>query len=318
MYNFIFKIVNNKHFTHLLTILLILGIIVNILPYFFSVLTWSTEYSNQIMLGYVCLGMIFLFFKNRRLMIISLLCAGILTLFLKETTSSRMKLVERNAMPEANLLLCNLDAIDKDQIETLSFLTKQKEDVLICQQFNSVWKKIVDSVISAHFKHKIELDDSNGNGVVCFSNLDISYVDTFYIENVPILYLSLADAGYKISLYTLNINSRVKDQVVKAKIFNGLTTLLGNDKNAKIIAGNFNMVMWSAKLQDFVHRNDLNSSRNGYYPNIYQGTTGFFNKPVTHIFFSGDLENTLFKKIRFKDNELGIQSNIQFANKVSK
>lgn len=318
MYRFIYRIVNNKILTTLCSILLIVGIIANIIPYFFSDIVWSTEYSNQIMLGYAALGIFFLIFSNKRLMLISLFCAGFLALFLKTTTNSKIKMVSRNNLPEVNLLLCNFNELSDSSDKIFSHLKNLDENVLICQEASIGWKQKLQINLSQSFKQQVVINGTQSNNILIFSNLNISKKDTYDFNGVPILHLIIGKDPYKVSLYSLCLADRKgnSDQYVTFNIIDKLSEVIRKDTLPKIVVGNFNLVMWSAKLQEFTKMNSLENSRNGYYPNIYQGASGFFKRPVSHIFYSKELECFLFERIRQGGDIVGIQSNIQFSHKM--
>jgi len=317
MPNWIKNTVTKRIFTVVSFSLLVLGVLVNLVALKVSSFQWSVDYVNQIMVSYIIIGLFFLIFENRFLVVTAFLCAASLALLMKETTNARIKSPLRNNQPKFRVSLCNISDIDSDPDKVFSYILKNDPDIVVFEEFTPDWESVINEKMASHFSLKVQLPRIDAYGLLIFSKLNTLSIDTFYYEQYPIVRLNCKIYDKLLNTYCTYISPNIDKGTRDSRDgqLNFLEKLVSMDSTDKVVTGVFNTVAWAAELQDFRSNTGLSNSRNGYVPTVYTNSGGFFNRPLTHIFYSTGLECISFMVNRADNDEFGVQSTFQFKNR---
>lgn len=305
---------NNRLFTKISLIFLILGAVVNLLAYKFPVFQWSADYAVQIMYVYILLGFIFLVFDNKKLMLTSLLIAALLAYFLKSFTDSKLKLPAPNNETKVKISLNNLADIDGEENKAIDAIIKNEPDIVIFDEFTPEWVSLLMEDFGKSYHCAVSLPRIDPYGMIIFTTLEVVSQDTFYYEETPIIKICLIKENRKFNLYSTYVKQPVDDG--STEHLNGQFKLISNnlvsDSLPKLVTGFFNIVSWSGEIQDFKSKNNLIDSRNIYQISIHGQVKHLFDKPISHILISKEFECTRFSINKADNDEFGIRSIIQF------
>jgi endonuclease/exonuclease/phosphatase (EEP) superfamily protein YafD len=307
---------SNKVVENILLFLILSGVIATIITPDLPFVGKSSDFANQIMIFYLALSMFFLLISQQRLMIAALICTGIFAFFLKETTNARIRYALPNQEEKLRLALINLSSIDSDPRKVFQYISKKNHDILIFQEYTPEWQGAIENQIEPNFSYKIALPRIDVYGLKILSQYPIVIADTIYYKDIPLLKIQLLKNNKRFDVLTayfppqLDANSR--------EIALGELDLINSRIEAMqvplIVAGVFNMVPWSAEIQDFKQKGGFTESRSGYIPSMDRTSGGIFGKPVTHIFYNQLLECTGFSVSRADNDEYGVEAQFQIKN----
>lgn len=306
------RILANKTILHVLTILLALGVLLIVFTPKIDFFQKNAEFANQFLLMYLSLGMLFLLLSQKRLMVTSLLCAGALAFYLKETTNTRIKFSTPNLGDKYNISLINLSAIDADPKKVFTRIRNNAHDFLVFQEFTPDWKNLLSDQFNYLYPYTIFQPRIDFFGIAVMSKYPIVAKDTFFYEDIPILKYTVQKKTKQLSIITtylsppINADSKAKS----AEQFKLLEQIISGTEGQMIVTGVFNLVPWSSEIQNFKTNTNLISSRNGYMPNINL-FGGFLEKPVTYLLYREDLECIRYKTSKADNDEYGVEAVFQ-------
>lgn len=304
---------SNKVIENILLFLIMSGVLITIftpdVPFFGKI----SDYANQIMIFYLLVSMFFLTINQKRLMVFSMLCTGLLAFFLKETTNARIRYATPNLEEKFQLALINLSSIDSDPRKVFQYISKKNYDIVIFQEYTPDWQGAISTFIEPNFSYKIALPRIDVFGLKVLSQYPIISADTLYYEDIPLLKLQLLKNNSRFDVITayfpppLDATSR---EIASAEL-HLINSKIESLQVPLVVAGVFNMVPWSPEIQEFKQTGDLIESRSGYIPSMDKGSGGIFGKPVTHIFYNQLLECTGFNISRADNDEYGVEARFQ-------
>ena len=305
---------NNRIFTKVGLVILILGALVNLLAFKLPAFQFSANYAIQIMYAYLMLGFIFLVFDNKKLMLVCLFSAGLIAFFLKISMNSKLKLPAANKESKIRVSLNNLSDIDADEEKVFDAILKTNPSIVIFDEFTPEWRSLLDKRIGEKYSWTFSMPRIDPYGLLIYSNVEVINADTFYYEESPILKLFLKDGNRRFNLYTTYMKPPIDASALQHQQgqFKVMSTVIHYDTLPKIVAGYFNLVGWSGELQDFKSTNSLENSRNVYQLSIHGQGRHLFDTPVSHILLSRHFECIRFAVSRADNDEFGIQSVVQF------
>lgn len=304
---------SNKVVENVLLFLIMSGVLITIftpdVPFFGKI----SDYANQIMIFYLLVSMFFLTINQKRLMIFSIVCTGLLAFFLKETTNARIRYAAPNLEEKFQLALINLSSIDSDLKKVFQYISKKNYDIVIFQEYTPEWQGAISGQIEPNFSYKIALPRIDVFGLKILSQYPIITADTLYYEDIPLLKIQLLKNNARFDVFTAYFPPHLDTK--SKEIALGELNLINSKVEALqvplIVAGVFNMVSWSPEIQDFKESCGLTESRSGYIPSMNKGGGGIFGKPVTHIFYNQLLECTGFNVSRADNDEYGVEARFQ-------
>lgn len=297
------KLLRNNYINAILTIILLAGVALIIIPSSFLMVKWGANHALKILFTYLGLGFLFLFLGQKRLMFISLFGAAILAMYLNSMTNSEMKAPkQREDAPIVKLAHFNTQNYNpEDELDTvLSTLISTEADLLSVQETTPYW----DSILVAKFKkdypyHFIQAD-LGLSGMSLFSKQPFVNVDTVHFEDVPnivgSIMMSETDTLHFIGSHTLPALNYVSyEKLLKHLDF--IADYCLKTSTPMLTFGDYHAVPWSNEIAKLRNKAALKDSRRGFTPTFPHGSQTIFEVPIDHIFFSENLECLHFSTI---------------------
>jgi len=313
------KILNNKFIQYSITGLMILGAMFCIYTpqnYFFKSMS---EFTVQIMFGYLLLGLTFLTLKQPRLMFTSFIACSFLAIHLKVNTNAELRtprVVQDQAIIQVALM--DISNINEDFDGTLEAMLTSDACLLSIPDIDPFLYEFLKDTLSEKYPFstsRVGFDPA----ITVFSRYEISNQDTFFVEGFPSITGSIKAEGKGRELYFITSTtlppfySRDYDKLKKLldRIANKAKEL-----NAPVLTiADYNLVAFSDEIFDFRADAKLKDSRRGFSPASKTGGlfSGLMDTPSSHIFFSEHFTCTGFENLRSTNsNYLGVKGSYQF------
>lgn len=304
IYKSLKRFFNNKIVSTLLISLIIFGVILNIFPVNVSFLKSVPNFTIMMIFIYLFFGLFFLIISNSRLLLISFIAAGVLSLFLKSFSNESMGLINQSV--ENSLIISNYNLKDH-QGNIVSFIKQidqEKGDVICLHEVKPEWARVIKIALEHKFPNQVDNISMEGYGKMVLSSLSFNSIDTIYYYGIPAFDI------------TLKLNERVNRLIVTQTIppfkrFKGLSSkdhldFLSNYINQLnqpvILAGEFNQVYWSREIRDMLESTGLSNSRR-FISSFGDGV------PYEHIFHSDDYECSRVRELSDdSNNHIGIEA----------
>lgn len=273
----------NKFVSNFLIVIISLGVILSVFPIDIPFVKEIQEYVLFLIFLYLLLGIFFLFLSNSRLLLVSFLAAGLLSLFLKTFSNENMGLSRNEGDISLTVSNYNLINLESDVQLFLEELQSSESDVLCFHEVNFGWAKVLDRALKYKFPYQSTLDRLDGFGKMVCSTIPIKRVDTLFFNGIPTLDVQLDLEGKLADLivtqivppYILYKGVSSRDQLAH------LSQYINQRKHPVILAGEFNQVYWSKEMRNLVDQTRLLNSRR------FVATMGS-EVPHEHIFHSGE------------------------------
>lgn len=279
---------------------------------------WA-DYTVQIMLSFLLLGIFFLAINNRILMYLSFFSCCLLCLFLKSSSYENIRLALDTQQPEISIVHINTSNFKEDFMLSINQLSKKDADIISFQEVNPYWNKILKEQLTKTYPHFIELTRIDPYGMIVFSKHDINRSDTIFHENIPTLHLTIDIQSEELmDLFCIpSIPPVSKNHYEKMKAhLSNTARYITRTYQPTLSFGDLNLVSWSNEIRSFRSQAGLNDSRRSISSISEESNFSFFRVPVDHIFFSDELECTKFVDIfQADETHLGIFGTYQFKNK---
>ena len=257
----------------------------------------GANFTVQIMLMYMVIGMLFLVLNKSRLMFIALGACGCLCLYLKGVSDQRIKFPSENANPQISVAHINLSLSD-DYAETMHTIWSADVDVISFQEYTPDWHDYLTTELASRYPYKSCHTRIDPFGMAMFSKFPIDNINTFDFGEVPNLHAQVSvDHDVKIHLISAHtvapVNgaayTRIRDH------FRQVSEYVRGLDGPVITLGDFNIPSWSSEIKEFKSFAGLNDSRRDIVPSSLQGTISLLKIPVDHILYSDEIECTAFR-----------------------
>lgn len=299
------KFINQKYITHSLSLFLLLGLAISVLPFDHFVFKIGAHYSVQIMLSYLLLGLTFLMLKGYRLMYISFACCAVLCLFLKYTTNSDISPLKLATEETIDIAHFNVGA-GPDYETMVQQILGSDADLVSLQEVSPDWDGVLQEALSEKYPYSKTVVRFDPFGLAVYSKLPLNNLDTFVCANVPNIIgtVDMARSDKEICFIASHALPPFYSSDYKRlrKHLHRIADYVTEASCPVITIGNYNAVPWSYEIQDFRSVSRLNDSRRGFLPTS-NGSFSIFQLPSDHIFHSEQLECIHFEDIN--DQELG-------------
>jgi len=304
---------NNLLLQNFIMLLLVAIAVVPIFSIKVPFLQRSVDFSVQLMLGYLFLGLLFLVIGKKRLLFTSFICCGMLCLFLKQSSNVNLILPESTQEEKVTIAHFNTSSATTGYASLLDAVLQSQADIVSFQEVTPDW----DAYLC---KHLVEIYPYNARnvridpyGMEIFSKMPIQSYDTFHYEEIPhqLVNVSISDKEQVniISAHVLpplgkRLNERAKMHL------NTIANKISSIETPSIVLGDFNLVYWSNEIVNFREKASLENSRRDISQNLLK-------VPYDHIFFSDKLECTSFGDISDTTSQhLGIVGTYQLKKTI--
>jgi endonuclease/exonuclease/phosphatase (EEP) superfamily protein YafD len=260
------------------------------------------NYVEWIALGFTLLGLGMIAFKQRRIMLASMLCAATICLYfdqmLPEQPIIRHTLNQTVAVPsryEVRIGHCNLSNHNGQPQAMLEYMRAQNTDVLTLLEYNQGWDSLIELTLMSTYPYRIFRPDLGYKGMAILSRLPVTLHDSMDVQDARMLGVMLdLDNGLGSLACYLNmipLSTSVTGEASRTEFLNKIRTrILQHEETPTLVLGEFSDPNWNNALRDFRTECNLYNSRAGLmlispcaqFPN--------FRVPSEHIFYSTSLE----------------------------
>lgn len=283
----------------------------------------GANFTVQIMILFLMLGMGFLVINQKKLMFTSLLATGLLCLHLKNASDQSIRFPNENTRPQVSVAHIDLSLSD-DYTETMHTIWSTDVDVISFQEYTPDWHNYLQRELAPRYPYHNTMTRIDPFGMALYSKYPLSDVDTLVfqeMDDIPALYSSLwVDDDTEIHFITTHtvpaINHLAYERIREH------FTLIGKyieDLSGPVITlGDFSLPSWSSEIKDFKLITNLHDSRRDIVPAGFRKAVFAFRIPIEHIFYSSDIECTSFRVINSKTkSHLGIIGKYQLKEFAS-
>ena len=281
------------------------------------ILKQGANFTVQIMIFFLLLGLGFMIIDMRRLMFISLFASGILSLYLKSTSDQNIRFPSENMRPQISVAHIDLSLSD-DYTETMRTIWTADVDVISFQEYTPDWHNYLTEELAEHYPHQNIMIRIDPFGMALYSKFPLSGSDTLLfndLANVPALYSNLAmEDGTQIHFVTAHTVPAVNHQayIDIRKQFDQIARYIDELSGPVITLGDFSLPAWSQEIMDFKLITDLQNSRRDIVPSGSHKPILSLRIPLDHIFYSNDIECTSFRVIDgIQESHVGIVGKYQ-------
>ncbi len=314
------KFLNLKYIHLLLSASIILGALVCVFPADLFLFKKGAEFAAQIMLSYMVLGLVFLMFKNYKLMFTSFTCCAALCLFLKYTTNSEMAQAPQTNEETLEVAHFNISATDDYQF-MIDEILESDVDLVSLQEVTPDWDIVLKESLNKKYPYSKTVVRFDPFGLAVYSKYPMNNLDTFVCGGVPNIVgtLELKNSNRQICFITSHaLPPFYTSDYKKQRDHLRRIAEYSNDSACPVVTmGDYNAVPWSYEIQNFRSISNLSDSRRGFFPNS-NGSFSIFQLPSDHIFYSDELECVQFEDMEdISAGHLGVKGTYQFNTKYS-
>lgn len=259
-----------------------------------------TAYTMFIMLGFLAIGFLAFVFNQQRHMMISLLCCGVLCLYLKESSNKQMRLAQVTSSPSIRITHISLGNSEGDYDAMIKYLLGIDADFLSFQELTPDWNEHLLAGLSPKFNYVQTMTRLDQYGMGFFSKLPFQSLDTIYFNEIPNLATSVRMNGKEIcNIISCQVVPPVNQSafVSIGQHFNAVTEYMKSLKGPVMVLGDFHLPPWSEEVQKFKTTAKLLDGRRDIHPRNIDGSMSLPRIPVEHILYTDLFECTSFSEI---------------------
>ncbi len=294
----------------LLTNILVIGIggitLLTMFPPDYFPLKKIANYAFYILFLDLFLIFIFLALDNKRLMFTSILCTGILSLYLKQASNTNIVLPVKNDEIKVKMGLFSVNSFQDNFYLDLENILSQDADLLIFNEITPDWADALKDFLDTCYSHSHIVNRLDLLGQAFFSKLPLENLDTLIILD-PIFKTELYTIGTELHLdenFKVKCISTYSLPPINQESYSGLDAQFDTIMNyffehtyPSVVLADLYVPNWLPELQSFKQKYEWNDSRR---------TSKIFKMPFDHLFYSGELECIEFLELQNENNYFGI------------
>ncbi len=203
--------------------------------------------SNLILLGYAVLCIVFLVSSQKRLLLTSFICTGLLAFYLKVNTNHQIKL--KGDKNEISFSVANITMSDISEAPFLSItsVAETEPDVIFFQELDPIWSEKIIDVFGSHYPYSVKMIPQNDFvGTMAIMKNKAIMVDSNALVNDQIISFLYPVMNTNINLINsyLPLNFKEKsDSTINTYISQLQSSTLGGPI---IFSGELNAVQWAS------------------------------------------------------------------------
>ncbi len=305
---------------YLITAILAGGVLLCVFTPELFVFKRGIDFTVQIMLAYLVLGMTFFILNQRTLMFVSLGACAVLCLDLKGVSNQSLRLPTPNAQHLLSCALINLSLSD-DLEETTRIIREAPVDVLVFQEYTPDWHAYLTEIFEELFPYRASMTRIDPFGMAYYSRVPVISADTFYtatgIPNLHVLIEGRQEAyTHLVSVHTVAPANTIAYREIRRHLHE-VADYVRYLHGPVIAMGDLNLPSWANEVREFKTLAGLQDSRRDIVPVSMQGSFSLLKVPVDHIFYSGDIECSGFQSINGRGtSHLGIMGSYQLTQDI--
>lgn len=274
----------------------------------------------QIMLAYLCLGMIFLILDQKKLMFTALLSCALLCMYLKSTSDQSIRFPSQNTNAQLSVAHINLSLSD-DYAATMHTILTTDVDLISFQEYTPDWDGYLTEKLVDRYPYYSSMVRIDPYGMAIFSKYPLSDFDTVLHHDIPNLH-ALVDVDKDVRIHVFSARTvppvNFEAYAVIRDHFKTMGRYLSGLSGPVITLGDFSLPSWSQEIKEFKALAHLHDSRRDIVPASLQGSLSLLKIPIDHIFYSGDIECTAFQVLSdATSSHLGILGKYQMKEFAS-
>ena len=288
-----------------------LAVCVILMPEHLAFIQFCNHYANQIMLGYLLMGLLFLALRQKELMTLSFACCVALCLYLKLAVDIDREgfkkwrsgdQIQVESKPAAFTVAHFNLAAGTSEKHILEGIRLANADLVSIQEIRpDILQRLKDS-LQSDYLHQYTFMDIRMLGMGIFAKKELQINDPIYHDGLasPCGWIQVGTADERLHFVSTNTLPALTDNSFQ-ELRKHLTTLaLHLDTlNMPVIAlGDFNAAPWSNIIREFELETQMKDSRDGFMSSFTAGSTSFFGAPLNHIFYSDELRCKGFETVR--------------------
>ena len=277
-------------------------------------LKWGATYANEIMLGYLGLGLLFLIAKEQRLMFISFACCAMLSLYLKEVNYPAFPVHhEEEEISPLRVAHFNLANTEGGYEETIQRILSSNADIVSLQEFTPDWKELLDESLSQVYPNAHKIIRMDPFGMAVYSKYEFLFIDTFLYDDLPNIIVRVKPMEFSESIYVISsYTTPPLYTTALKKMRNHLDKLSAYIKALQgpvIAVGAYHAPPWWKEIVEFKSETKLLDSRKQA---IHQYSS-FLSNPVDYILYSEHLNCLTYEHISTEaSSSIGILGAYQY------
>jgi hypothetical protein len=258
-----------------------------------------TAYTLYFMLGMLAAGFLYFFFRQEKLMVISLLCCGILCLHLKASANKKMRLATETTDPSLKISHISLGNAENDYDSVVNYLLSLDVDFVSVQELTPDWNAELSRRLADRYKYIHTMTRLDQYGMGFFSRIPFTSIDTTWFQHVPNYTASVQVGGKICNIIGCQVIPPVNQAAFRVieNHFRDLNTYMHKLPGSFIVLGDLHLPSWASEIQKFKEISRLQDSRRDINPRNVDGSVTLPRIPVEHIFFSDEFECTAFSEL---------------------
>lgn len=277
-----------------------------------------TQYTLYIMLGLLAIGIFSFVVENQRTMMMSLLCCGVLCLYLKSSSNNNIRLPIENANPTLKITHISLGNAENDYNTVIDYLMSIDADLLSFQELTPDWNTHLTDRLAGKYNYIQTVTRLDQYGMGFFSKLPFEDLDTIYYKQIPNLVGSVKLRGHqRCNIVSCQVTPPV-NQAAYASImdhFHFISNYIRHLEGNTMVLGDFHLPPWATEVQKFKEESHLQDGRRDIHTRNVDGSMSLPRIPVEHILYSDGMDCTSFAEIGNNVvGRLGITGTYQIQN----
>jgi endonuclease/exonuclease/phosphatase (EEP) superfamily protein YafD len=274
-----------------------------------------SEYAIHWLVICLLIGILSLFLGNEKFLYTGFIASGILAFYLMNSFNTDLRLANFNNGNAVTVLFANLTLGSDEEEKTINALYQKDADIIVLEEFTPNMVAYLQK-LKVRYPYQFMLPRIDPYGKAFISKLRIQNHQTSELFGIPVLELKLI-FGFNEPLNLLIVNSlpplTMKSYQDLSFFLDSLASRIHSELESTILAANFNLVPWSRELRNFRIKGNLISSRRDNTDGTNYATGfGILNAPNNEIFYSKNLECSMFHVIKdSKSNPIGLYGRYQ-------
>ncbi|MFZ1702840.1 MAG: endonuclease/exonuclease/phosphatase family protein [Saprospiraceae bacterium] len=256
----------------------------------YTMLDFITEYLVFYVIFLLISGIVGLIFNQKYILYVSFGCAFMLTLFLKYSSNSDLKLPKPNNQPTIGIIHINLSSISSFDI--LQKLVQDKNyDVISFQEVTPDWDGVLSEIFRDSFPYDFEEFRLDLQGKSIFSKYPMDVKPDISIHNIKGKVIEIIKQNERYRLLSVYLTPPLdpKNKIENEMELDEMTEVMLHIPNPAFVLGELNRVYWAKPIIEFRKISQLmNSRRNAQLS---------FKTSYNHIFYTGDMECYHFEDV---------------------
>jgi endonuclease/exonuclease/phosphatase (EEP) superfamily protein YafD len=296
---------------------LVAGAVLILLPPEWFYLKLLSQHAFQVMVVYMVLGFLFLGLNQNRLLFVSFLCCGMISLFLKVYSDVQLDPPKENPA-QAVFVFTHFNTAEaaENPLEAAYLLIDNDADLIAVRQVTPEWDSLLDRHLGWKYSYQKRFPAEDWYGVSVYSRYPLLEIDTFLFENtlnvVGKVQLPGNNFTHFMSVQTYPMVNKQNYLRIK-RHFDLLRKQASLLQGPLFILGGLNTVPWSGELRGFTDDLNLRNGREVFRPAPGFWLDDMLEIPKSHILFSNGLRCLRFEIIRSAHSRsLGVTGAFQF------